>query len=491
MAPPGIVLSQPTSTASASNMCPRATSSIESAVTSRETGEVFMPSVPMVMPSLIAMVLNSMGVPPASRTPRFTCSARRRRLKLHGMVSVQVLAMPTIGRVRSASEKPIAFRYERAGARSRPSRRVRLLWRGSSDMAAHGSAVPPPREGPDACSSGGKSRLSAPAVAGISRRPRNGRGQSHVGPLHISAPSARRLLRRAGILSRSQAPLEPGGEALRGQATLSAGPLPLVLRHLRASPAPVCVFWRLRALPCPFGLVLPRSDQPVQASSGSPADRRVRVSLPVGHRSALARASLLRGSVGRRLDRALRAHALLPRSSAQGHRVHRGVSPACPAAADESRRGAFSGAGRKTVRSLPGRLPLPEPADRLPLFSHRGSDGAARGRATDPCRRGPAGQLHAAPERHLDVDQARRGVLRDPGDLALPARLAETGPASHDARVRHPLGGSTRALLGRAICSLPRPALLDRRVPDADGEMARAGLHLSLQRRAPRARARR
>src|SRR5438128_1694498 len=122
-------------------MCPRATSSIESAITSRETSEVFMPSVPMVMPSLIAMVLNSMGVPPAWRTPRFTCSASRRRLKLHGMVSVQVLAMPTIGRARSASEKPIALKYERAGARSRPSRRVWLLWRGSSDMDADRSAA--------------------------------------------------------------------------------------------------------------------------------------------------------------------------------------------------------------------------------------------------------------------------------------------------------------------------------------------------------------
>jgi hypothetical protein len=80
-----------------------------------------MPSVPMVMPSLIATVLNSIGVPPARRTPRFTSSARARNPKLHGIVSVHVLATPTIGRFRAASSKPIAFMYERAGARSRPS----------------------------------------------------------------------------------------------------------------------------------------------------------------------------------------------------------------------------------------------------------------------------------------------------------------------------------------------------------------------------------
>ena len=91
-------------------MCPRATSSIESAITSRDTSDVFMPSVPMVMPSLIAMVLNSIGVPPASRTPRFTCSASARSVKLHGMVSVQVFAMPTMGRPMSRSVRPIAFR---------------------------------------------------------------------------------------------------------------------------------------------------------------------------------------------------------------------------------------------------------------------------------------------------------------------------------------------------------------------------------------------
>ena len=75
----GIVLSQPTSTMSPSNPLPRVTSSIESAITSRLTSEAFMPSVPIVMPSEIDTVLNSIGVPPARRMPSFTCTARSRR----------------------------------------------------------------------------------------------------------------------------------------------------------------------------------------------------------------------------------------------------------------------------------------------------------------------------------------------------------------------------------------------------------------------------
>ncbi len=39
-----------------------------------------MPSVPMLTPSLTAIVLNSMGVPPAARTPSLTSSARWRWL---------------------------------------------------------------------------------------------------------------------------------------------------------------------------------------------------------------------------------------------------------------------------------------------------------------------------------------------------------------------------------------------------------------------------
>ena len=74
-----MVLSQPTSAITASNMWPRPTSSIESATTSRLTRDAFMPSVPMTTPSLIEMVLNSIGVAPAARTPSFTRSASVRR----------------------------------------------------------------------------------------------------------------------------------------------------------------------------------------------------------------------------------------------------------------------------------------------------------------------------------------------------------------------------------------------------------------------------
>ena len=75
----GMFLSQPAIQTSPSKELPRLTSSIESAITSREISEAFMPSVPIVMPSWIVTVLNSMGVPPASRTPCFTASATCRR----------------------------------------------------------------------------------------------------------------------------------------------------------------------------------------------------------------------------------------------------------------------------------------------------------------------------------------------------------------------------------------------------------------------------
>ena len=120
MAAPGMVLSQATSATMPSNMWPRATSSIESAMRSRLTSDAFIPSVPMVMPSLIAMVLYSIGVPPACRMPSATSTASSRNLKLHGMVPIQVFAMPMIGFFMSSSVRPMAFRNARAGARSLP-----------------------------------------------------------------------------------------------------------------------------------------------------------------------------------------------------------------------------------------------------------------------------------------------------------------------------------------------------------------------------------
>ena len=79
MTPPGIVLSQPTSAMTPSSWLPSTTISIESAMTSRLTSDIRMPGVPIVMPSEIETVLNSIGVPPAARMPSRTCSASSRR----------------------------------------------------------------------------------------------------------------------------------------------------------------------------------------------------------------------------------------------------------------------------------------------------------------------------------------------------------------------------------------------------------------------------
>jgi len=114
-------LSQPTRQTSPSSRWPRTTSSIESAITSRLTRLAFIPSVPIDTPSLTAIVLNSIGVPPAARIPSLTNSASRRWLMLQGIVSIQVVATPTSGLARSSSVKPTALSIARAAARSGPS----------------------------------------------------------------------------------------------------------------------------------------------------------------------------------------------------------------------------------------------------------------------------------------------------------------------------------------------------------------------------------
>src|SRR6185436_10758194 len=130
----GIVLSQPERVTRPSSRWPRATSSTESAIQSRLMSEAFMPSVPMAMPSVTEIVLNSIGVPPLARMPSATFWASLRWLELQGVSSIQQWAMPTSGRARSSSVKPTARKYERAAARSGPSSSARLLWRGSNAM---------------------------------------------------------------------------------------------------------------------------------------------------------------------------------------------------------------------------------------------------------------------------------------------------------------------------------------------------------------------
>ena len=75
-------------------------------MTSRLMSDAFMPSVPIDTPSLMEIVLNSIGVPPAARMPCLTNSASRRWLRLQGIVSIQVVATPMIGWARSSSVKP-------------------------------------------------------------------------------------------------------------------------------------------------------------------------------------------------------------------------------------------------------------------------------------------------------------------------------------------------------------------------------------------------
>src|ERR687892_376078 len=95
--------------------------SIESAIISRLTREAFMPSWPMAMPSETAIAVNSLGVHPASFTPRLALWASLPRWMLQGVASLHVEETPTRGRSKSPSVSPIALYIARCGALSGPS----------------------------------------------------------------------------------------------------------------------------------------------------------------------------------------------------------------------------------------------------------------------------------------------------------------------------------------------------------------------------------
>ena len=117
---PGMILSQLGMRTRPSNGWAITIDSTESAISSRELSEYFIPSCPMTMPSQTPIVKNSMGVPPAIRIPALTASEIRCRWRCPGMISLAELAMPIIGRSISRSVNPSALNSERCGALSSP-----------------------------------------------------------------------------------------------------------------------------------------------------------------------------------------------------------------------------------------------------------------------------------------------------------------------------------------------------------------------------------
>ena len=101
--PPGMFLSQPPTTSTPSIHCPPTQVSMQSAMTSRETSEYFMPSVPIAMPSLMVGVPKIWAFPPASSMPATAASASFCRPALQGVMVEWPFATPIIGFLKSAA----------------------------------------------------------------------------------------------------------------------------------------------------------------------------------------------------------------------------------------------------------------------------------------------------------------------------------------------------------------------------------------------------
>src|SRR6185503_5267681 len=121
MSAPGMFLSQPPTARTPSIDWPLTTVSIESAITSRETSEYFMPSVPIEMPSATVIVPKTWGMTPASRSAAIARSDSVAIPALQGVRLLWAFATPTIGFWKAASSKPTARSIERLGARMSPS----------------------------------------------------------------------------------------------------------------------------------------------------------------------------------------------------------------------------------------------------------------------------------------------------------------------------------------------------------------------------------
>ena len=121
MAQPGMVLSHPPMATSPAKPSAPTTVSIEAALTSRETSEYFIPSLPIEMPSEIVIVPKMMPFPPPAPTPASASRASLSMCILHGVTMLQVLAMPTCDFLKSSRANPTACSIARLAARSGPS----------------------------------------------------------------------------------------------------------------------------------------------------------------------------------------------------------------------------------------------------------------------------------------------------------------------------------------------------------------------------------
>ena len=94
--------------------------SIASAITSRDTSEYFIPSVPMPMPSVTVGTPNTCGIAPASFSAAIARSTSGWMPALHGFIVEWPFATPTIGFSKSPSPKPTARSIARFGERAMP-----------------------------------------------------------------------------------------------------------------------------------------------------------------------------------------------------------------------------------------------------------------------------------------------------------------------------------------------------------------------------------
>ncbi len=107
------------------------TVSIESAITSRDTSEYFIPCVPIEMPSEIVMVLKMSGLLPALATPSAAARASWSMCALQGVTWLQVDATPICDFAKSPRSNPTACSMARLGARSGASTSGPDQWRWS------------------------------------------------------------------------------------------------------------------------------------------------------------------------------------------------------------------------------------------------------------------------------------------------------------------------------------------------------------------------